>query len=746
MDGESLNLKLCLYGAKAPSVEKSFKRETTLNELQQDIRKLFNVDSDRETKLWINNVNYTFKPIQPNTNNNINNINNTTNNTISITNGNSITTETNGGLSPSKSDNNLSGGSNSTNNNNSINSKESSPTKPSGCIADSEPVPPTGGEAIALPDGGNFMSADVYMKQLPAKLPEIAPLNGSDSENDNQAASLATTKTLSEAGISESDVVTLEVINQDGTWPSSRPRFGTVATRSSRAQPGLCGLTNMGNTCFMNAALQCLSNTPTLTEYIVSDKYIDDINARNPLGMRGEIARTYAEVIKTIWSGYNTSFSPREFKCAVSRFAPQFNGFAQQDCQELTAFLLDGLHEDLNRIREKPYIETINWVERRPDEVVAKESWSNYKRRNDSIVVDTFHAMLRSTLVCPGCQLVSVTFDPFCYLSLPLPVKREKQVNLTFLPALSQVDETKIHKASDTLLDSEEADLIKRYEGLISFFNGTLEEYAEHSSLENRPKSCKMQVPRSGPVSEICDIVGRIINEERSPEAGHVKHDNLVMAELSDGKISKVYESNEHYNQLSDDIVVVEKGSSYIVPMKIRERMSETFTPKAAPRPTLQLRDCINQFTSLERLGADDPWFCPKCKKHQQATKKFDIWSLPKVLIIHLKRFSYSRSWRDKIDTLVEFPVEGLDMSEYVLNPAQKEQKMLTYDLIGVANHFGGLGGGHYTAFAKNEPLDAWYSFDDALVTPTSSSNVVTRSAYVLFYQLREEQSASINN
>ena len=173
----------------------------------------------------------------------------------------------------------------------------------------------------------------------------------------------------------------------------------------------------------------------------------------------------------------------------------------------------------------------------------------------------------------------------------------------------------------------------------------------------------------------------------------------------------------------------------------------ETFTPKFSPKPTLQLKDCITQFTNAERLGADDPWYCPKCKKHQQAIKKFDIWSLPEVLIIHLKRFSFSRSWRDKIDTLVEFPVEGLDMSSYVHNPEQKKEEPITYNLIGVANHFGGLGGGHYTAYAKNAVQNSWYSFDDALVSPTSANNVVTRSAYVLFYQLQssksEQQSAA---
>jgi ubiquitin C-terminal hydrolase len=60
-----------------------------------------------------------------------------------------------------------------------------------------------------------------------------------------------------------------------------------------------------------------------------------------------------------------------------------------------------------------------------------------------------------------------------------------------------------------------------------------------------------------------------------------------------------------------------------------------------------------------EQLGADDAWYCPACKKHQQATKKFDLWTLPEVLVIHLKRFSYNRYWRDKIDTLIDFPIEA---------------------------------------------------------------------------------------
>lgn len=81
--------------------------------------------------------------------------------------------------------------------------------------------------------------------------------------------------------------------------------------------------------------------------------------------------------------------SPKGFKAALARFAPQFGGYAQQDSQELLAFLLDGLHEDLNRVRQKPYVEEVD-ANGRPDKVVAAEAWANYRKRNDSVIVDHF--------------------------------------------------------------------------------------------------------------------------------------------------------------------------------------------------------------------------------------------------------------------------------------------------------------------------------------------------------------------
>ena len=85
------------------------------------------------------------------------------------------------------------------------------------------------------------------------------------------------------------------------------------------------------------------------------------------------------------------SVSPIAFKGHIARFAPQFQGYAQQDSQELLAFLLDGLHEDLNRILAKPYIPEKDEPER-PDSELAAEAWSNYQKRNDSVIVDHLQA------------------------------------------------------------------------------------------------------------------------------------------------------------------------------------------------------------------------------------------------------------------------------------------------------------------------------------------------------------------
>lgn len=156
----------------------------------------------------------------------------------------------------------------------------------------------------------------------------------------------------------------------------------------------------------------------------------------------------------------------------------------------------------------------------------------------------------------------------------------------------------------------------------------------------------------------------------------------------------------------------------------------------------ISLQDCLDEFTKEEQLGEDDLWYCPQCKKHQQASKRFDLWKAPDILVVHLKRFSNNRNLRDKIDTHIDFPIEGLDLGHMVgerkIAKTLLDQGVdieglklgnldepLVYDLFGVDEHIGGLGGGHYRAYASHHLNGKWYHFDDSYVTPARASDSV---------------------
>jgi len=151
----------------------------------------------------------------------------------------------------------------------------------------------------------------------------------------------------------------------------------------------------------------------------------------------------------------------------------------------------------------------------------------------------------------------------------------------------------------------------------------------------------------------------------------------------------------------------------------------------------IDLSECIYSFCEKETLSENDAWYCSKCKDFKCASKKIDLWSTPDLLIIHLKRFSYTRNWRDRINTLVKFPIKGLDMAPFLLSEADKKDAI--YDLYAVSNHMGGMGGGHYTAYAKNLDNQQWYSLDDSRTSKVSDpeGRIVGTAAYVLYYHRR---------
>lgn len=194
--------------------------------------------------------------------------------------------------------------------------------------------------------------------------------------------------------------------------------------RQSSHTSGLNGLRNIGNTCFMNSVLQCLSNTKPLLEYVSEDKYCDDINTSLSC-MKGALIKAFATVIKEVWrSGERDGVvNTTALKSQVQKFAPRFMGYSQQDAQEFLRYLLEGLHEDVNRVTVKPKPILTEIDDNLSDSAKAAEAWSRYLRMEDSRVGDIFVGQLKSTLRCTHCNHDSVTFDPFWDLSLPIPAR-----------------------------------------------------------------------------------------------------------------------------------------------------------------------------------------------------------------------------------------------------------------------------------------------------------------------------------
>ena len=190
---------------------------------------------------------------------------------------------------------------------------------------------------------------------------------------------------------------------------------------SLESNKGMAGLSNLGNTCYMNSTLQCLSNTFDLTKYFLLQYFRNDINTGNKLGSNGNIASKYYDLLCELWSGTNKKINPEIFVKTFKTLKKQFDGYRQQDAQEFLSVLLEQLHEDLNRITEKPYIELLEKQQNENDLIASKRWWDLHKKREDSIIIDLFNGQFKSETICQVCKKSSITYDPFASLCVPLP-------------------------------------------------------------------------------------------------------------------------------------------------------------------------------------------------------------------------------------------------------------------------------------------------------------------------------------
>ncbi|XP_064456401.1 ubiquitin carboxyl-terminal hydrolase 4-like [Ornithodoros turicata] len=281
---------------------------------------------------------------------------------------------------------------------------------------------------------------------------------------------------------------------------------------------GVCGLRNLGNTCFMNAGLQCLLSNAHLLGFLLSfpEDWPSDVT-RSPIFLTGAsqsheslLVWHLAQLAQQVWSGRFAALRPVSFKDALANACPQFSDYRQHDCQEFLTLLLDTLHEQTNAVNFSngtvlPFTQKCslqNWDMRLPsrsfvskysearesmvsgeeapdvlphpscktailegtflvsngqlepdieenvgpapkrfksdndtaDGVSAEEAWEKYKAANRSVVVDTFQGQLQSKVVCSECGHVSLTYEPFMYLPVPLPHAMEMHISVTYVP------------------------------------------------------------------------------------------------------------------------------------------------------------------------------------------------------------------------------------------------------------------------------------------------------------------------
>ena len=624
---------------------------------------------------------------------------------------------------------------------------------------------------------------------------------------------------------------------------------------------GVCGGHNLGNTCFMNSSIACLSNCSELTAYFLTEKFKQNINKKNKQGLQGKLAYAWYDLLKQYWTTKTRTGDPSAVKSTVAKKVKKFAGYGQQDSNEFMTEFLSILNEDLNKSDKKEYKELKEKGQDETELDCAKRFWDLHLKRNDSIITDLFCGLLKSNVVCSECGFNNITFDPFNTLTLAIPnrnyikerIDKYMDTSLFYIPKYCfgksctlaihvpkdikykdlgqeinkldkfgyKLDKLIYIKVSDSKLKNimdlneekgDKAEFIFAFDDLrknentkiiplymyksesISAFprilfleeNATFAElkkqiyyYArnfitspytkneeEKDSLDNKLQHLKNNnelktEEREKYINDSIELIDKEFNkifvedkdkEELNEYFNDFPYKITLTKTFEDTNHITLFEGKNNLESLKelnittdeDSIksllenkdycinIILKHKSKYSIP-KINLNSCVSFQGKdvGARVKEINLDDLLDYFCSDEHLEKGNEWKCGNCHKRVNITKKFSIFYVPKLLIICLKRFAKSGYGYGKDDTHINFPIENLDMGKYICGPDKDHSK---YDLFAVSQHYGGCGGGHYTAVCKN--IDGnWYSYNDSSVSSTSASSAITSAAYVLFYR-----------
>ena len=458
---------------------------------------------------------------------------------------------------------------------------------------------------------------------------------------------------------------------------------------------GATGLANLGNTCYINATVQCLVHAKPLADEFLLESWKDDLPERQE---RRALATSLADLTKRMWLGSSQVISPRSLHKAVKSYDTRFDNYEQNDCQELLLSLLDGLNEDLNRVKTKPEPSPELDSDGKQDTEVAEAAWTQHLARHRSPVTDIFCGQLRSSVTCTRCGYCSKTFDPFLSLSVPLEETAAAAAAANSAHVLHANDATSRARARSSSADAGGGPTAVRALTLghaLSLF--TSPELLTRDDAWRCPK-CKTSV----------EAVKRM-DIWRLPRV-LVIHLKRFRYNRSGARVSKIAHHVRFPTRRLDLSPFGSQGSPYIF---------------GSQNNGGGIDDINGSFVAVDR---------DKAVPFRQADGS-------SISSESAAATAVSEAAAKSLVSTASSPQQPAPpaVSTGTADVSQVEALGTLYDLFAVAQHHGTVSQGHYTAAVHNHIKKRWYLCDDDLVEPLDSEDDVrgSKDAYVLFYLRR---------
>ncbi|KAH8415967.1 hypothetical protein KR222_005425, partial [Zaprionus bogoriensis] len=489
-------------------------------------------------------------------------------------------------------------------------------------------------------------------------------------------------------------------------------RDDSIEDDATGSGTGLVGLQNIANTCYMNSALQALSNLSPVTHYFINCSEIVEHIASTPRSKPAGLAKSYQRLMQEIWLQVEDPkdyLAPRGILYGIRSVHPMFRGYQQHDTQEFLRCFMDQLHEELT--------EPINASIPQQQQPQQQASQSQ--------------------------QQTTETDDENC---------DEEQLPKTCnTPTASESE----YDTCESSISENSSEVLMKTEYFVAPHRNSSSNPASDVSASQQQQQQQLQSQQQQQQQS-----PKTVQDSKQIEAAH-----SIISDVFDGKLlssvqcltcDRVSTREETFQDLSlpiptrDFLNVLHQTHSLSVQSLNAADLASARSNEGWLAwmwnmvrswifgPSVTLYDCMASFFSADELKGDNMYSCERCNKLRTGIKYSRVLNLPEVLCIHLKRFRHDLSYSSKISSHVYFPLEGFDMRPYL----HKDCKSLvpTYNLCSVICHHGTVGGGHYTCYARNTLNGRWYEFDDQFVTEVTPDVVQNCQAYVLFYQKHNPQ------